>query len=306
MNGFVAEQRYTAFRKRGFNIIILNVMLCIIGSVNAQSKRALLIGISDYPTYPNSKQSWAQIHGANDVELLKPLLISQKFSVMSLTNSSATASAIRKKLSRLANDAEPGDMIYIHFSMHGQAVEDENGDEEDGWDESLVPYDAQRNYLKGQYEGEQHILDDEIQVHIDAIRKKVGEKRCMYVIIDACHAGTSYRGEEEDSTFTRGTTSGFSKRGTLYLPRIDKRNSFNIPNKIGLSNLIMVEACRSYETNTEIIQEGKYYGSLSYYIYAYLLTSPLTSDIKWVEEVRRNMDRDSRLIKQHLVIEQSE
>ena len=305
MNGFVVDQHYTAFRKRRLSIIILSVMLSIIGSANAQSKRALLIGISDYPTYPSSKQSWSQIHGANDVELLNPLLISQKFSVMSLTNSNATASAIRKKLSKLANDVEPGDMIYIHFSMHGQAVEDENGDEEDGWDEALVPYDAQRNYLKGQYEGEQHILDDEIQVHIDTIRKKVGEKGCVYVIIDACHAGTSYRGEE-DSTFIRGTTSGFSKRGSLYLPRIDKRSSFNIPNKVGLSNLIMIEACRSYETNTEIKQNGKYYGSLSYYVYAYLLTSPLTSDIKWVEEVRKNMDRDSRLIKQHLVIEQSE
>lgn len=287
-----------------FAIFVMLQFWCV--PMLGQGKRALLVGISDYPIHSIAQQNWSQIHGANDVALLKPVLISQHFKVESITNNQATANGIKQRLVRLSDASKKGDLIYIHFSGHGQAVEDENGDEEDGWDEALVPYDAQKCYLRGQYEGESHILDDEIQTLVDAIRKKVGPKGCVYVIIDACHAGTSYRSEEDDYTYTRGTALGFSKQGKPYLPRIDKRGAFRVPTANGMAKLVMLEACRSYETNTEIIQEGKYYGSLSYYIYAYLLTSPLTSDIKWVEEVRRNMDRDSRLIKQHLVIEQSE
>jgi hypothetical protein len=32
----------------------------------------------------------------------------------------------------------PGDIIYLHFSCHGQPFEDMNGDEADGWDESYL------------------------------------------------------------------------------------------------------------------------------------------------------------------------
>ena len=67
----------------------------------------------------------------------------------------------------------------------------------------------------------------------------------------------------------------------------------------------MLEACRSYEVNIEIKQNGKYYGPLSYYIYQQLLTMPLSFDTKWIEEVRKNMDKDIRLVRQHMVIESS-
>jgi len=40
-------------------------------------------------------------------------------------------------------------------------MEDDNGDEVGGLDESLVPYDAEMHFRKGKYEGENHIRDDE-------------------------------------------------------------------------------------------------------------------------------------------------
>ena len=51
-----------------------------------------------------------------------------------------------------------GDIVYLHFSTHGQPFEDLSGDEDDGWDESIVPVDAPIEYSKGKYEGENHLI----------------------------------------------------------------------------------------------------------------------------------------------------
>ena len=272
----------------------------------AQQKHALLIGISDYPQHKDPDASWSRIHGANDVQLLSPILSKQGFKVTTLTNKSATHDAITKSLIKLGQSIHSGDIVYIHFSGHGQAVEDENGDEVDGWDEAFIPYDAQRRYKKDVYQGENHLLDDELNMHLNTIRKKVGENGIVYVVMDACHAGSSYRGEEdEDSVYVRGTDIGFSKNGKTYAPPIDKRGNIRISSGKGMSHIYMLEACRSYQVNTEIKENGQYYGPMSYYISQQLLTSPLSFDTKWIEKVRRNMDKDTRLVRQNMVTESS-
>lgn len=272
----------------------------------AQNKIALLVGISDYPQYPNSEASWPKIHGTNDVLLMKPILQKQGFKMDMLTNNNATYISIQAAFEKLLKNAKAGDIIYIHLSGHGQAVEDINGDEVDGWDEAFIPYDAQRTYQKGIYTGEKHFLDDELNKYLVAIRSKIGTKGIVYVVMDACHAGSSYRGEEEeDSVYVRGTDIGFSKNGKTYAPPIDKRGNIRISSEKGMSPMYMLEACRAYEVNTEIKQNGKYYGPMSYYISQQLLTSPLSFDTKWIENVRKNMDNDNRLVRQHMVTESS-
>ena len=272
----------------------------------AQQKHALLIGISDYPQYKDSGASWSCIHGANDIQLLSPILSKQGFKVTTLTNKSATHGAIEKNLKILIQSIQPGDIVYIQLSGHGQAVEDENGDEADGWDEAFIPYDAKRRYVENSYRGENHLLDDELNSHLNAIRKKTGENGIVYVVIDACHAGSSYRGDEiEDSVYIRGTDIGFSKSGKPYAPKIDKRGNIRISTENGMAQIVMLEACRSYEVNTEIKQNGQYYGPMSYYISRQLLTTPLSFDTKWIEDVRRNMNKDIRLVRQNMVTESS-
>jgi len=141
---------------------------------------------------------------------------------------------------------------------------------------------------------------------LEAVRTKVGVKGIVYIVIDACHAGSSYRGdEEEDCVYVRGTDIGFSKTGKLYAPRIDRRGNFGIVSEKGMSPVYLLEACRAYEVNAEIKQNGVYYGPLSYYISQQLLTKPLSFDTKWIEEVRNSMDKDTRLVRQNMVIESS-
>lgn len=282
------------------------LLLCA-NLVHSQTKRAFLVGISEYTTQIHpSDDIWSNIHGANDVELISKTLKKQFFFIKTITDKSATAHRLRKELPRFISTCHPGDIVYLHFSCHGQPVEDINGDEEDGWDEALIPVDAKKVYQEGNYTGEKHIIDDELNEYLRSIRTKVGTKGFVYLVIDACHAGSSYRGdEEEDSVIIRGTNKGFSSSKKQFTPRIDKRGKIKIEKSASMSDICILEACRSYQVNSEIKENGKYYGSLSFYVDKILKVTELGKNISWTEKVALLMNKDSRLIRQNLVIETS-
>lgn len=288
------------------NILFFVLFLCAF-SAQSQTKRAFLVGISEYNSAtPSSDEVWSNIHGANDVVLLSNTLIKQNFIIKKLTNKAATAQQIRKELARLVLSCHPGDIVYLHFSCHGQPVEDLNGDEKDGWDEALVPFNAHKVYQKGKYTGENHIIDDELNDYLCSLRTKVGTTGFVYVVIDACHAGSSYRGdEEEDSVIIRGTNRGFSSTGKQFAPRIDKRSKIKVDKSTSMANICILEACRSYQVNSEIKENSKYYGSLSFYVNKTLKSTKLDKSISWTEQVTQLMNQDTRLVRQNLVIESS-
>ncbi len=287
-------------------IIVLLLALCING-VSAAKKRALLIGVSTYPKYRQVQLDWHNIHGANDAALIGSTLRCQGFTVTTLTNRQATAKSIRRAFARLAGQTLNGDLIYIQFSGHGQPFEDRNGDEADGWDEAIVPYDAGQRYVAKVYDGRNHIIDDELNVYITNIRKKAGPSGFVYVVLDACHMGGASRGEEEDedSVIVRGTNVGFSRSGKPFIPRIDTRPVIRIPQGRGIAKTCYLEACRSYQSNSEIKVGNQYYGPLSYYINRVLSKLKLTSNTSWVESVRSLMKSDRRLTRQNMVTEES-
>lgn len=288
------------------SITLISLCSCLLF---AQNKRAFLVGISDYQsTNKNASNSWANIHGANDIALLTPTLQKHGFKVSSIVNQQATASNIRKQLFKFSSSCKSGDIVYLHFSCHGQPVEDLDGDEADGWDEAIIPVDAQKVYVKNKYKGENHITDDELNRFFRTIRTKIGRKGYLTIVVDACHAGTSYRGEEnEDSVFVRGTNTGFSERGLKFVPKIDKRGKIRIEKSNNMSDICIIEACRSYQVNNEIKFNGKYYGSLSYYTNKVLQSiNNIIWRGRWYNDIIALMSKDSRLIRQNPVIEISE
>lgn len=234
--------------------IIIFALLAML-SVQAVTRRALVIGIGDYP----ASSGWAKINGDKDIPMVEEMLTANGFSkanIVELKNQQATCAAIKSEFEKLIAKSQAGDYVYIHFSGHGQQITDVNGDEEDKFDEAWIPYDAQFAFAKGKYEGQNHIIDDQLNQYLHRIREKVGTTGKIIVVADACHSGGGSRAEEEDEEYViRGTS-----------------DNFVIPNpKNGTSITLfpiewtMISACKDYQFN----QEYKGNGSLTYALYQY-------------------------------------
>lgn len=291
-------------------VIISAIVAMMIGisafSVEAETKRALLVGVSDYGNTMEDPNKWANISGANDVLLLSPLFSENGYTVTSLVDSQATHAGITNALEELAKESKKGDTVYIHFSMHGQPFEDLNGDEEDGWDEALIPVDAEMLYAEGVYEGKNHLLDDELEVYFNDIRNKLGSEGQLVVVLDACHSGTASRGDDDH---IRGTREGFTRSGKDYTPdRTQETNDyFSISTVNGQSPITVIEACRSYQVNKEVrdVETNTWYGSLSYYIAQSMKDNKTVGSDEWIEAIKTGMANNRRLRKQNVVIESS-
>ena len=255
-------------------LLILCLFCLVFADANAQRKRAFLVGISHYDSALTGYQ-WNNINGVEDVNLLCPILKKQGFQTTTVLDEQATYDNITRQLSTFIKTIKNGDIVYLHFSTHGQPIEDLNGDEGDGWDEAIVPIDAYKMYKKGSYEGKNHLLDDQLNVFVKRLREKIGAKGFLYVIIDACHAGTSSRANDET---VRGTKIGFTYSNKVFKPSTQKKSHYKIEPGAKLSNVLFIEACRPDQVNTEIKVGNKRYGPLSYYIAQTLSANMLSAD----------------------------
>jgi len=80
----------------------------------------------------------------------------------------------------LVKDACLGDRLFFYFAGHGEQVFDQDGDEDDGMDESILPVDHQGDV-------NQDIVDDEI---FEAMVKPLPMGCKLTALIDCCHSGT--------------------------------------------------------------------------------------------------------------------
>jgi hypothetical protein len=191
--------------------------------------------------------------------------------------------------------------------MHGQPFEDLNGDEEDGWDEALIPVDAEMQYTEGKYEGKNHLLDDELEIYFNNLRSKLGKNGQLFVVLDACHSGTASRGDDDH---IRGTRVGFTCSGKEYTPDMTSETNdyFTVSTNDGQSPVTFIEACRSYQVNREVrdVDTNTWYGSLSYYIAKVMTDNEIDASGTWINTIKDGMSSNRRLRKQNMVIEKSE
>jgi len=247
---------------RSFCILIFCLFICF--CLYSQTNKALFVAIDKYP--PNS--GWNEIHATNDYKLVLPMLKLYGYKeddIIVLLNEKATKENIVKALSKMCNGAKIGDYIYIHFSCHGQQMIDDNGDEPDGLDEALIPYDARRRYSKGVYEGENHLRDDQLGVFLNKLRTKTGAKGNVTVVLDACHSGTADR-DGDDEWYTRGTSYVFAPEGCQIKMPESETISLHLQNGKHLAPISVLAACKPDEINYEYKSkiDSTYYGSLSY------------------------------------------
>lgn len=221
-------------------------------------KKALLIGVGNYPTYPNKEEAWDRISSGNDINLLNGALNEVGFEVIRLTENKATYQGIKNALKDLTAMCQEGDTVLVHFSGHGQQMVDLEGDEPDGKAETFVPYDAKRvcSADANGYRGQCHFTDDELHTFITTLKQKLGKSGYLLVTLDACHSG----GDESGETTVRGTKDIFGK-GILERAKIKPRF---IAGTVNNAVCVTLSACKFNESNHEITKDGKSYGSLSF------------------------------------------
>lgn len=157
--------------------------------------RALIVGIADYMnarvevlgrTYKFNDLRYT----VSDAREMKNVLETRFKKIKILTNQEATYEAIERNVKNWLGSVEKGKLAALYFSGHGAFQTDMDGDEEDGQDEALIPF----NYPKI----EKFISDDQINDWFTSLPTS----KVVY-IADSCHAGTS---SKMIRTFTTSAT----------------------------------------------------------------------------------------------------
>ena len=278
--------------------IITYILLLLSLSVTAQTKRALVIGLGD-----QQDKAWNKINGDKDVPFVQAMLKNAGFkSITTLVNRKATKVGIVRAFKRMTTSCKHGDVVYIHYSGHGQQMTDVHNDERDGLDECWIPYDAYRKASKT-YHGEKHLTDDELNVYLNAIRHKIGEKGKLLVVIDACHSGDGTRGDDNevvrgvedtlivDSLNARGLYEVFEMVRSLLMGDNGKQKFINDKAKPLPERWITISACKSNQVNFEMKKPTV--GKLTYALWTELKNSNKVSNGEIMKRIRKFVNRNT-------------
>ena len=278
--------------------IITYILLLLSLFVSAQTKRALVIGLGE-----QQDKAWNKINGDKDVPFVQAMLKNAGFkSVMILENQQATKVGIVGAFKRMTASCKQGDVVYIHYSGHGQQMTDVHNDEKDGLDECWIPYDAYRKASKT-YHGEKHLTDDELNIYLNAIRHKIGAKGKLLVVIDACHSGDGTRGDDDevvrgvedtlvvDSLNARGLYEAFEMVKSLFMGDNDKKKIINDKAKPLAERWITISACRSDQVNVEM--KSPTVGKLTYALWKELKNRDKVNNDEFIRRIRKFVNRNT-------------
>lgn len=229
-----------------FFSLIFSLAICAnFAFAQTPRKFALLIGVSDYSRGIDEDEEWWNLNSKSDIEAIKQILI-QKFNFKPteiktlLTKQETKRQSILNAFKALTATIQAGDIVYLHYSGHGSQVLDDNGDELDGLDETLVPSD-----YKTRQDGSRNIRDDEIGKFLTELKAK--NPANVTFIFDSCFSGTITRDG-------RQLVRGESYQGKI--PKINPKtvaddSSGLLPKKTLGSNFVIISATRSDQTAKE-------------------------------------------------------
>jgi hypothetical protein len=128
-------------------------------------QKALCIGINNYPGTHMDLQGCV-----NDAQDWAAALAERGYKTTLLLDDQATKAAMVDAMSKLIASGAKGDSLIITYSGHGTYQPDTDGDEVDGLDEALCPYDLQTNGSA--------LIDDEIKTLFAARKGGVRPADC--------------------------------------------------------------------------------------------------------------------------------
>lgn len=221
------------------------------------SKRALCVGINDYP-YDGS-----DLNGCvNDAKAWADLLVSHyefpAAEVRLLLDAEATKAKIMQGLKSLLAAAKAGDVLVFTNSSHGTYVADTSGDEEK-YDEAMCPYDCADNLL----------VDDELRELFANLAKEVS----LTVISDSCFSGTVTRAavaevipglKTPDDRRVRFLNPALMGRGVVQNPWKAKPKGKQKYPESGMKD-VLLSGCTDKEYSYDARIGGVYHGAMTYY-----------------------------------------
>jgi uncharacterized caspase-like protein len=241
------------------------------------TKRALLIGINEY-----KDDQVPDLHGCvNDVELIQDILQTHyQFAPQDITrlvdDPGNTRDGIFDALDALIDATQPGDVALIFYSGHGSQAPDENAEEEDKWDETIVPSDSGRVNLPVR-----DIIDDELHSYLSALAQRTD--RATFVF-DSCHSGSVDRALLAPAAST-ATMSPRAIPRAATPPEGDRRMRPEAPRATGKESssgmvkqgeYVLIAGCLDAQTSKETDFEGQRDGALTYFLAGALKNQPET------------------------------
>lgn len=275
------------------SMVCIGAAFLLLSASTPYGKKALIVAVSHY----GPQTGWDTINAQNDVPLLLEAaeqLGIPRSQIRVLRDGEATHQGIIAALQEIKTTARPGDFIYFHFSGHGQQRQDYDGDEADGFDEALVPYDSPMRFSAA-YQGERLITDDLIYQWTRDLRPSLGKQGGIFITLDACHSGTAARG---GGTY-RGATFPMAERE--YWRKIRTESVLTLENTWEEPCLeaetwapcVVFSATQGNQLNWEYVQpgSGEPCGPLSYALNKCLTSSRPASFRALFEQVKKEMSR---------------
>lgn len=243
--------------------------------------KALLVGINAY--------EGMRLRGCvNDVNRMRELL-QQQYNMSDdmlhiLLDEAATAAAIQEGLRWLAepDGTQTPPVRLFHFSGHGTFVADESGDEPDGQDEALVPYDYQTAGM---------VLDDTLR----ELYHTFSPNTHLVLTMDCCHSGTVHaapatlnrfmvvsreeqqridaareRFEQKRDAFEAQKRAELSSQQITQeehnraIEQLDQKSHF--ARDPATTTVVILSAAQDQQTAADARLSGDFYGAFSYYL----------------------------------------
>eukprot|EP00747_Dinoflagellata_sp_TGD_P185638 gnl/TRDRNA2_/TRDRNA2_42262_c0_seq1.p1 gnl/TRDRNA2_/TRDRNA2_42262_c0~~gnl/TRDRNA2_/TRDRNA2_42262_c0_seq1.p1 ORF type:complete len:327 (-),score=63.22 gnl/TRDRNA2_/TRDRNA2_42262_c0_seq1:32-961(-) len=147
-----------------------------------------LVTYCDYGFEPAKSQGWvppAMPGGTLDtkenadliIELLKGAGVTD---ITLISNLDATSDDVLEKIQEVGSRCESGDLFFFFYSGHGDRLEDDDGDEDDGFDEAMCLPSKE-----GTCDRSTWLRDDDFALAISEVEAE--QKLCIF---DCCHSGS--------------------------------------------------------------------------------------------------------------------
>ncbi|KAF7327468.1 Histone acetyltransferase [Mycena kentingensis (nom. inval.)] len=158
----------------------------------------------------------------------------------------------------LVKDARPHDSLFFHYSGHGSQTRDTNGDEIDGYDETIFPLDYQRA--------------GHIEMH-DIMVKPLPTGCRLTALFDCCHSGSSL-----DLPYVYD--SGGRLKGSQVSNRARARKATS-------ADVISFSGCKDGQTSADTFIDGLAVGAASHAFIKTLDAQPHQSYQELLRNVRK-------------------